>query len=198
MPLPTLPPFHVNEEKSAPAITQYTEKNTHQNDESNPDENTEKSHLKNNETTYAGRENKPPISPKGILAVQSVIRGKVYAPIRGKIRRDLTGGISGKGKRGIATFSVEIQAIVFIPRNVPIHPFGQPSGHPGKRPCPFSGTGHRRREKAGGFQGNGGNPAIRTEKRLAAGRETGTSRFRARGGCGSMPFPHSPEECGNW
>ncbi|HHA1955643.1 hypothetical protein M8T12_24855 [Enterobacter ludwigii] len=67
--VPTLPPFHVNEEKRAPAITPYTEKNTHQNDENNPDENTEKNHLKNNETTYADRENKPPISPKGILAV---------------------------------------------------------------------------------------------------------------------------------
>ncbi len=63
--LPTLPSIHVNEEKSAPAIIQYTEKNTPQNDENNP----EKNHLKNNETTYAGRKNKPPISPKGILAV---------------------------------------------------------------------------------------------------------------------------------
>lgn len=68
-PLPTIPSFHVNEEKSAPAITPYTEKNTHQNDENDPDENTEKSHLKKNETTYAGRENKPPVSPKEILAV---------------------------------------------------------------------------------------------------------------------------------
>ncbi|EJQ4599671.1 hypothetical protein NX188_004293 [Salmonella enterica] len=69
LPLPTLPSLHVNEEKSAPAITPYTEKNTHQNDENDPDENTEKSHLKKNETTYAGRENKPPVSPKEILAV---------------------------------------------------------------------------------------------------------------------------------
>ena len=35
------------------------------------------------------------------------------------------------------------------------------------------------------FQGNGGNPAIRTGKRLAAGRETGTSRYRVRDDCGS-------------
>jgi hypothetical protein len=35
------------------------------------------------------------------------------------------------------------------------------------------------------FQGNGGNLAIRTGKRLAAGRETGTSRYRVRDDCGS-------------
>ncbi|EAN9957302.1 hypothetical protein EU579_17860, partial [Salmonella enterica] len=82
----------------------------------------------------------------------------------------------------IATFSVEIQAIVFIPRNGPFHPFGQPSGHLGKRPCPFQKRERRRRETAGGFQGNGGSLAIRTGKRLAAGRETGTSRYREREG----------------
>lgn len=65
MPLPTLPPFHVNEEESASANTPYTEKNTPQNDENTPGENPEKNH----ETTYAGKENKPPISPTGIVAV---------------------------------------------------------------------------------------------------------------------------------
>lgn len=70
-------------------------------------------------------------------------------------------------------YPVETQAIVFIPRNVSLHPFGQPSGHPGKRPCPFSETGaspqgkgwrfsgkrwecrYTNREKAGCRSGNG-------------------------------------------
>ncbi|ECT9664941.1 hypothetical protein CKL25_14980 [Salmonella enterica subsp. enterica serovar Weltevreden] len=43
------------------------------------------------------------------------------------------------------------------------------------------------------FQGNGGNPAMRTGKRLAAGRKTGTSRYRARDGCGSGAG--NPREC---
>ncbi|EBY1977382.1 hypothetical protein DU250_19510 [Salmonella enterica subsp. enterica serovar Corvallis] len=78
-------------------------------------------------------------------------------PTGEKIRRDLTGGISGKGKRGIATFSVEIQAIVFIPLSTPSVSLRaiQGKGH-----VPFQERGHRRREKAGGFQGNGGSPAI--------------------------------------
>lgn len=100
LPLPTLPSIHVNEEKSAPAIIQYTEKNTPQNDENNPDENTEKNHLKNNESTYAGREYKPPISPTGIVAVLSVIREKVYAHIREKIR----GRYKWEGKEGYRYF----------------------------------------------------------------------------------------------
>lgn len=94
-----------------------------------------------------------PFHPQEYSPYRALSGGKVYAPIRGKIRRDLTGGISGKGKRGIATFSVEIQAIVFIPRNVPIHPFGQPSGHPGKRPCPFSETGASPQGKGWRFSG---------------------------------------------
>ncbi len=63
----------------------------------------------------------------------------------------------------------------------------------GKGHVPFQKRERRRREKAGGFQGNGGNPAIRTGKRLAAGRETGTSRYRARDGCGSGAG--NPREC---
>lgn len=130
-------------------------------------------------------------------------------PIRGKIRRDLTGGISGKGKRGIATFSVEIQAIVFIPRNVPIHPFGQPSGHPGKRPCPFSETGaspqgkgwrfsgkrwecrYTNREKAGCRSGNGYIP-VQSEGRLRerCGKSSGVRlTLRSPESRGGVSFP---------
>jgi hypothetical protein len=119
------------------------------------------------------------------------IRGKVCTFIGEKIRRDLTGGISGKGKRGIATFFVEIQAIVFVTRNVSLHPFGQPSGHPGKRPFPFSRTGaspqgkgwrfsgkrwesrYTNREKAGCRSGNGYIP-VQSEGRL---REYAFSSF---------------------
>lgn len=89
-----------NERNRPPAITPYTEKNNHQNDENNPDENTEKNHLKKNETTYAGREYKPPISPTGIVAVLSVIREKVYAHIREKIR----GRYKWEGKEGYRHF----------------------------------------------------------------------------------------------
>lgn len=59
----------------------------------------------------------------------------------------------GRGRGRIATFSVEIQIIVFIPRNVPIHPFGQPSGHQGRRPCPFSETGASPQGKGWRFSG---------------------------------------------
>ncbi|MEY7281956.1 hypothetical protein AB9C22_24050, partial [Escherichia coli] len=89
-----------NERNRPPAITPYTEKNNHQNNENNPDENTEKNHLKKNETTYAGRKNKPPISPTGIVAVLSVIREKVYAHIREKIR----GRYKWEGKEGYRHF----------------------------------------------------------------------------------------------
>ncbi len=106
-------------------------------------------------------------------------------------REKITGGISVKGRRGVATFYAFIQVLIFIPRNVPIHPFGQPSGHPGERLCPFSETGaspqgkgwrfsgkrwesrYTNREKAGYRSGNGYIP-VQSERRL---REYAFSSF---------------------
>ncbi|EPT3892823.1 hypothetical protein ACVQGR_005183, partial [Escherichia coli] len=56
---------HNNESNRPPAITPYTEKNKHQNDENTP----QKNHRKTNETIYTDRENNTPNSPTEIVAV---------------------------------------------------------------------------------------------------------------------------------
>lgn len=57
------------------------------------------------------------------------------------------------GRRGIASFSVEIQAIVFVCRNVIFDPSGQLLSHPGKRACPCRETGAAPQGKGGGLSG---------------------------------------------
>lgn len=56
---------HNNESNRPPAITPYTEKNNHQNDENTP----QKNHRKTNETIYTDRENNTPNPPTEIVAV---------------------------------------------------------------------------------------------------------------------------------
>ncbi|SQY19167.1 Uncharacterised protein [Escherichia coli] len=56
---------HNNERIRPPAITPYTEKNNHQNDENTP----QKNHRKTNETIYTDRENNTSNSPTEIVAV---------------------------------------------------------------------------------------------------------------------------------
>lgn len=87
------------------------------------------------------------------------------------------------GRRGIASFSVEIQAIVFIRRNVIFDPSGQLLSHPGKRACPCRETRAAPQGKAGDCQGNGECPVMGIGERLSAAPETGTSLDSVREVC---------------
>lgn len=120
-----------------------------------------------------------PFHPKEYSPYRALSGGRYVSPQERKNHRRY----KCEGEEGGATFYAFIQVLIFIPRNVPIHPFGQPSGHPGKRLCPFSETGaspqgkgwrfsgkrwesrYTNREKAGCRSGNGYIP-VQREGRL--------------------------------